>query len=165
MKSYTIYELCRLTGLSARTIRGRAAYGIIRHPVFAGAVTTYPRESLARLLAANEWRKQGLSFFNIRKELNKCTEAELESHAAVVDPIAEESAAVAEAAPAVTGNGAPSAAPAGTRAPGRAAPTDGGERWIRFALVPGLELTLKEGASELATRLAGEIRGRYGAMG
>jgi DNA-binding transcriptional MerR regulator len=160
MKDYSLAELERLTGYSGRRIRQYMKAGCIKAPELAGSRTRYSRDTLGRLVFIAELRKGRVSVREVKEVVRELTEGEIQAWAESVDPVlpvlypvqppvATPPPVVAAAAPVVA-----------AAAPVAALPV-GGQRWIRFGLVPGLELLLLEDGGELATRLAEEIRAKY----
>lgn len=68
--SYTIDQIARATGLTARTIRHWTARGLLEAPPFRAAATRYGRDHLARLLAIQELRTQNVRLDVIRARLD-----------------------------------------------------------------------------------------------
>ena len=151
-------ELVELSHLSPRTVRGYMLRGMIPRPEAGGALTKYSRETLGRLGVILQLREEGLSLAAIQKDFE---EHDFESYAELLDPLEPEPASCrAPSLPALVPRAVPS--PATPATPGSRAASDGiGERWVRVELVPGLDLMLREGASDLAQRLASEIGQKY----
>lgn len=148
--SFDIRALTKRTGFDARTVRRYAQRGLIPRPDFAGKDTRYGREHLVRLLAIRKLSERTLRLDALRAELSQRTFEELESLAGFTP---------STSAPTPT-NASPGAT---ISKPGAAPKSLAGERWLRIALLPGLELMMRDGAPELVTRIATEIRERYAA--
>lgn len=69
-ESYTIDQIARATGLTARTIRHWTARGLFEPPPFQAAGTRYGREHLARLRAIQQLREQNVRLDVIRARLD-----------------------------------------------------------------------------------------------
>ena len=137
---YTVTELAQAGGVGIRTIRHYVAEGLLEKTAFEGPNTRYGREHLVIVLAIRKLKESGVRRLpEIKRRLAGLSVEEL----------------AREVLPAPAAPAAPAAAPA---------PSSGvaGEAWRRVELIPGLELWAREGAGEVVTRLAGEIRERYG---
>ena len=156
-KTWTLAELAAETGVAPRTIRHYLARGLLPPVELHGARTVYGREHWLRLLAVRNHVKEYRSLLLAREDLRRASTAELERLAGIApepapappEPAPPEAAEIAAPSPAAAvedGDGAPS-----------------GERWERFALLPGLELHLRGDATPIVRHLAREIHERYGA--
>jgi DNA-binding transcriptional MerR regulator len=171
VKDYSLADLSRHTGYSARRIRQYIQSGLLPRPKLAGSRTRYSREALGRLAAILAWRKDGLGSPQIKREVRALAPSKVEEWAALYDPEAPSEDADAKAeAEAGQKSSSPATMPAPT-APGPSAPPAPpsplvvGERWVRVPLVPGLDLMMLEGSGELVARLAHEIQAKYRATG
>lgn len=132
---YTIGQLAREAGVSARTIRAWYSEGLFVPPPFAGPSTRYEREHRLRILAIQKMRREGLRMAAIKPRLTKMSLAEVESFLAP-----------------------PAAAPR----PPPPEPTYVAERWERIVLVPGLEVHVNGAGGPILRRMAQEIVGYFG---
>ena len=62
---FSLEELCRLTGLSRRTVRYYIQLGLVDRPDGAGRGARYRSRHLEQLIAAHTWRRAGLSLERI----------------------------------------------------------------------------------------------------
>ena len=69
-ESYTIEQIARATGLTARTIRHWTARGVLEPPPFRAAATRYGRDHLERLRAIQQLREQNVRLDAIRARLD-----------------------------------------------------------------------------------------------
>jgi Ca-activated chloride channel family protein len=141
--SLKLDELATLAGTSPRTVRYYVQRGLLPAPAFRGKDTAYTREHLARLRAIRRLQERFLPLDAIQAELAGRTLVEIEA-------IADGAAQLAAAAPVA------SEVPAGD------VPMAGADAyaacWVRWSLLPGLELSVAEGAADEVRELAEEIR-------
>ena len=79
----SLQELATLTGLEVRTIRSWIQAGLVQRPEKLGRNSTYPRETLTRLLAVKSMRNQfGMALSAIRMELTTADPARIAEYAA-----------------------------------------------------------------------------------
>jgi DNA-binding transcriptional MerR regulator len=146
-------DLARLTGIPGRTIRSYIEAGLLPKPRFASNATAYSRETLGLLGVIRRARDEHrMTLTGIKPKLRAMTPEQVEEWAEELDPTSQASEGVEAPAPVRT-----SAAPA----PAAPLPLDASERWLRVALIPGLELMMREGSGELVARLAREIQTKY----
>jgi DNA-binding transcriptional MerR regulator len=136
-REYTVRELANAIGVQPSTIHRYLQAGVLPKPPVRGRLTRYSEEHLVRARAISEMTSRKLSFETIKERL------ELEA------------AARAEAEAKARSESAPVGGPDGTMS------LAGAERWSRIALLPGLDLVLRDGATELVQRIASEIAQRY----
>jgi Ca-activated chloride channel family protein len=137
-------ELATLAGTSPRTVRYYVQRGLLPAPAFRGKDTAYTREHLARLRAIRRLQDRFLPLDAIQAELAGRTLAEIEA-------VADGAAHLAAAAPLPSEVHAADVPLAGADAYGAA-------RWVRWSLLPGLELSMAEGAEDEVRELAEGIR-------
>ena len=133
---YLIDELARVSGATPRAIRYWVRRGVLASPHARGPNTRYAPACVARIAALRVLQAQGASLREVRKRFDNATPAEIE---AIVHP------------PAPTPTHPPAAAPAAHA-----------ERWQRFAIAPGLELHLRDGAGDAVAAHANENATRWG---
>jgi len=141
-------ELADRHGISTRTIYHWIDQGLVPGVPYQGRQTRYGREPQARVAAIRKLRKESVPFPKIAAMLAKMTLAQIEALTGIAPPQAP---APPPAPPPV----APPAPPPVAVGPVVL------ERWGRVALLPGLELTLREDASPVVKRVAAEIAERY----
>jgi DNA-binding transcriptional MerR regulator len=146
MEDYSMDDLVRLSGSSARAIRYYIQRGLLSRPTLAGRATRYSRETLGRLAFIRHLRDdEDLALKHIKRGVREFAPGESEYWASRLDPGAD-----AE----------PLALP-----PDAAAPLAVAERWGRVPLAPGLDLVLRDGASAEVVQLAAEIQAMVRARG
>jgi DNA-binding transcriptional MerR regulator len=135
----TIEQLIERVGdITPRGIRYYIQRGLLPRPVFRGPGTVYPLEYVARIQAIRRLQGEHRSLEFIKKRL-----ARLDADA--IRRIAE-------------------GAPVAVSKPGPVEPTSpaarrpGGGLWVRWELVPGLELSMSEGADAATRALAEALR-------
>jgi DNA-binding transcriptional MerR regulator len=165
--TYTLDELVRAAGITARTARYYLERRVLPAPVHRGLRTTYTEDHLLCLKAIRRLRSvERLQLEAIRKRLSTASPAEIRSLAEA--PSAERTGvptvaippAMEASAPATQANPDLSFAAIREATAGQAA--SGGQVWERFELLPGLELHVKKDPGALVQRLAREIREQYG---
>jgi DNA-binding transcriptional MerR regulator len=155
-----IHALVKRTGIDARTIRRYAERGLIPRPDFAGKKTRYTHEHLVRLLAIRKLYETSAQLSVIQAELAKRSFAELEVLVGLAAPAEADKPVEVVAAPAPRDASATAIAPPASR--GSASDfMSKGERWRKVALLPGLELMMREDATEFVRKVAREIEERY----
>jgi DNA-binding transcriptional MerR regulator len=139
---YTIHDLVARTGVATRTIRRYIAQRVLPKANGYGRAARYGETHLKRLLVAKKLRSDGLDNFNIPRWVREMTPEEIDLELAPPEGAARSPTAVEEES---------------TR------PRDASShsRWLRIALVPGLELFVREGSGAVVDRLAAEIEERY----
>jgi DNA-binding transcriptional MerR regulator len=143
-----IHALVKRTGIDARTIRRYIERDLLPRPDYAGRNTRYTHEHLVRLLAIKKLYETHARLSVIKAELTKRTFPELEAMVGLASP-------------------PPPAPPKPTKpvevvaAPAAREPPVSGERWVKVAILPGLELMMREDATELVRRIAREIEKKY----
>lgn len=142
-EGYTIDELAREAGVTPRAIRYWVRREVLPRPKFRASATRYGAEYVARIGALKALQRQGLDLREIRRRLENLAPAEVEQLAA------------STMAPAK----APDAPPAALHAALVA------ERWHRVVLIPGLELSLREGMGPAVVKMANEIASQFGKGG
>jgi Ca-activated chloride channel family protein len=148
-------ELARQAGTSPRTVRYYVQRGLLPAPGFRGRDTAYGAEHLARLRAIRRMQERYLPLDAIEVELAGKSLAEIERLAEGGAPVSEPSPrSVVPTPPAVSPRPPPASGGAYRRPAER--PLEG-RAWLRFALGPGLELHLDEGADPATRALAEEI--------
>ncbi len=144
-----IHDLVRISGVARRTIHRYIAGRVIPRGSGAGRGTRYGWPQLARLLFAKLLRGEGTDPINIPYHVKKTKLEVIEERLVEARIVASDAAPVATP-PAARGT------PAGP-APALAA----AERWMRVPVMPGLDLVVREDASEIVRRVAAEVQARY----
>ncbi len=165
--TYTLDELVRAAGITARTARYYLERRVLPAPVHRGLHTTYTENHLLCLKAIRRLRSvERLQLDAIRKRLSAASPEEIRSLAEA--PSVERPGVPTVAIPTVAEPSAPAtqANPDRSVAVIREVTTgqigSGGQVWERFELLPGLELHVKKEPGPLVLRLAREIREQYG---
>ncbi len=146
VQGFTAAQLGAKVGISARTVRYYAAQRVLPAPQFRGAGTRYVHEHLVRLAAIRYLlRDHRRTLTQIRLLLASKSPAELERMAAQVLP---ELAATA-----------PRAVPGASTAPTAhaALATWNTSTWQRVTALPGVEVHLQDGATEVAIEIANAL--------
>jgi hypothetical protein len=168
-KDYSLADLQRLTSYSSRNIYRYMDMGLVPRPRHAGSQTRYSRHALGRLLAIAKLRREDkYDTADVEDALRALTDEEAEAYAEACDPlrpvaVATPPAPTPKPAPRDVDAGPVSIELSGPTAPTPAPPAGVPQRWVRIALVPGLELMVYEGGGELVARLAQEIVTKYAA--
>ena len=76
-RTFTIDELCSLTGMNRRTVRYYIQQGLLDRPQGTGKGAWYTRDHLQQLLAIAKWKIAGLSLDRIRELVSSGEEGEL----------------------------------------------------------------------------------------
>jgi hypothetical protein len=141
--TYTISELVAASGYPARTIRQYIQNRVLARPPNHGKSTLYGESYVAALRAIRKLRdeRQASRYEDLRAWFAGKSLAQIESFVTGV-PVAP----------------APPPAPPKVNVPAPAIP---GERWVHVPLVPGMVLLVRDGAPDVVTRLAAEIRAKY----
>ena len=154
MRQYTIKQLVSASGYPERSIRHYILEGMLPRPPYRGKDTVYSDLHLIRLRAITKLRREQKTMHRLeplRAWFKAKSGEEIESFVTGV-PLA-----------------LPAPAPPPEPPPPAPAPTPASElplsseRWLHLPLVPGMVLLVKEGAPAIVTRLAAEIREKYGA--
>lgn len=148
-----IHALEKKTGFDARTIRRYAERGLIPRPDNAGKSTRYTHEHVVRLLAIRKLYETTARLSVIEAELAKRSFSELEAFVGLAPPVNASEPAPREDAPAKS---VAAAVPTASTVP-----ASKGERWVKLPLLPGLELMMRDDATDLVRRIAREIEERY----
>jgi hypothetical protein len=157
-KDYSFSELMKLTGYSDRTIRRYIDLGLVPAPNRQGREARFTREHLGRFWAiACRRREDRWGSPHVASELQDMTLEEALAWAEKRDPLAPSPAA--PRAQVAVANVSPPLPPEVAPARELAEPS----RWGRFPLLPGMDLVVREGASDVVVRLAREIVEKYGA--
>ncbi len=163
-KDYSFSELRELTAYSDRTIRRYIDEGLVPAPKRDGRTARFTREHLGRFWAiACRRREDKWGSPDVASALREMTLEEALEWAEKRDPLAPPAAPMPRASPPQPR--ATGAAPPPTE-PTPGAPSSvlvGPLRWGRVTLLPGMDLVVREGASEIVVRLAQEIVAKYGA--
>ena len=149
MDSLKLDELAEQAGTSPRTVRYYVQRGLLPGPTFRGKDTVYSRDHLVRLRAIKRLQERFMPLDGIQAELARLSQDELEKlaggkHVALLGPPIP----IAPPQPPHPPHPQPAASGA----------VDVATRWTRRELVPGLELSVLEGASDDTRALAEEIR-------
>lgn len=148
MTAFTLTDLARRAGVSARTVRYYIQRGLLPAPIFRGPDTQYDTTHLVGLQAIRVLQDAYWPLDAIASALKGKSEPQLRDIAGGKLP--PSGYAIVERRVS-----APSSA--ATRAPARRA-GPGGRRGTRFRLADGLELWIDEDASDAVQRLASAIR-------
>jgi DNA-binding transcriptional MerR regulator len=90
---YSLADLQQMTGYSGRTIARYIQMGLVPSPKQAGSRTRYSREALGRLLAIAKLRREGKEGTpDVKYELRRLTDEEVEAHAEAHDPLVQRAA-------------------------------------------------------------------------
>ncbi len=169
-KDYSLAELSKLTGYSDRTIRRYVDLGLVPAPKRDGRMARFTREHLGRFWAiACRRREDRWGSPDVRDELQEMTLEEALEWADKRDPLAPSAAPLASSPLASTSVSPQPTAAATIATPAEPTPGAPGAalaeplRWGRIPLLPGMDLVVREGASEIVVRLAREIVAKYGA--
>jgi Ca-activated chloride channel family protein len=127
-------ELVRRSGVSARTVRYYVQRGLLPAPQFRGRDTTYTEEHLVRLQAIRKLQQRFLPLDAIEAELGRRSAEEILKGPERVE----------------VKQGHPYREP-----PVVQQHTD---RWVRWEILPGLEIHLSERADAMTRSLAEELR-------
>jgi DNA-binding transcriptional MerR regulator len=133
---YSSAELERATGFVARTINRYAATGILPPPLPRSRKQRFSHEHYARLVLLGKWAREGKPPTEAGAQLARMSLAEVERAAGL-------------------------AASAPEKPPDPLRGLAVAERFARLTLLPGLDLLLRDDASEVVKRIAGEIATRY----
>lgn len=156
--TFTLRQLLAAAAIAPRTLRSWIQQGIVPAPEFRGPATVYPREALLAATAMRHLRAQGVRHADAAAQVAGASRDRLEAILGIA--ATPQSAPVASVAPPVA---AITASDEG--GPALAAPTTGPrETWHRLALLPGLELHVRDDARAFVQRIADEIVARYGAQ-
>lgn len=132
-------ELAKQSGVSARTVRYYVQRGLLPAPEFHGPDTTYNETHLDRLKAIRKLQERFLPLDAIEAELARASAEEIRK-------LGEDVRKPHEA------TRPPSRERVEPRAPIEAVP------WVRWEIVPGLEIHVSERASAMTRSLAEELR-------
>ena len=155
-----VHALVERTGFDARTIRRYIERGLLPRPILAGRQTRYGHEHLVRLLAIGKLYEKSGRLSVIQAELDKRSFPELEALAGLAEPGEVRGSVGDVVAPAARDASATSVEPAAPRATSMDAPSKG-ERWTKVTLLAGLELMVRDDATDFVRRIAREIEERY----
>ncbi|MGO8999550.1 MAG: MerR family transcriptional regulator [Polyangiaceae bacterium] len=158
MRTFTMHELSKASGFPERSIRQYVLEGMLPRAPYRGKDTLYGANHLTALRAIAKLReeKKVHRLAALRAWFKGKSPAEIESFVTGV-PLAPPAPPDSPPPPPPEPN-----PPAAEPSPFAGGGAGGGERWIHLPLVPGLVLLVKDGAAEVVTRLASEIRSRYG---
>lgn len=141
-EGWLLTELAALANVGPRVVRYYLEQGLMSRPPFYGTATRYGRNHLLRLLAIRRLKyTENLKLAAIKTRLDGMSGAELDAYASTNLP----NPAAAQA----LGITSPTAEPTPAAGSGMT-----GDNWQRVAILPGLELHVKVGASPLVHRLA-----------
>ncbi len=132
--------IARVGNISPRGVRYYIQRGLLPRPVLRGPSTVYPAECVVRVRAIHRLQAAGLSLDEVARRL---AGVDLDAIGRIAEGLPPEKPA-------------PPAEPSPAPAPPARKP--GGGLWVRWELVPGLELTMSEGADEATRALAEALR-------
>ena len=152
MATYTIKQLVSVSRYPERSIHQYVVEGMLPRTEYHGKDTLYGDVHLVALRAITKLRDEHKMhrLAPLRAWFAGKSREEIEAFVTGI-PIAPPASAPA-----------PEPAPAAQET--RALPSEpavAGERWVHLPLVPGMILLVRDGAPEVVTRLAGEIRAKY----
>jgi DNA-binding transcriptional MerR regulator len=142
--TFKLEDLASAAGVSPRTVRYYVQRGLLPAPAFRGRDTAYTDDHLLRLRAIRKLQDRFLPLDAIQAELTRLDEAGLKA-------VVEGSTGMAEATVQM-----PRALPPDPYRPPQVL-LPAGERLTRIELVPGLEISLSDGADARARALFEEI--------
>ncbi|HVY45953.1 MAG TPA: MerR family transcriptional regulator [Minicystis sp.] len=131
----TVAELAAQVRITPRAVRYYVERGLLPAPEFRGSRTRYGKDHLARLFAIVAMRRERLDLDAIGRRLATLTPAELEAY--------------------LPAPPAPPPTPGALAPP--PAPTYASVGWAHVALLPGVELLVREGASPAVRKIVQEI--------
>jgi Ca-activated chloride channel family protein len=137
-------ELAKRSGVSARTVRYYVQRGLLPAPEFRGRDTTYNEEHLHRLKAIRKLQERFLPLDAIENELKRSTAEEIRK---LGEGVQEPKGHPSREMPVQLQN--PCLAP-----PPRATASE----WVRWEIMPGLEIHVSERADAMTRSLAEELR-------
>lgn len=150
---WSLVQLAQLSGTSARTIRLYVQRDLIPRPPFAGSATRYQRRQLTWLCAVRRLRAdEKLGLAAIRTRLHALAASELEALATRDLPAGKLAEALGMSSP------TPQHASVHSPPPRGSAELSHGTRWKRVELALGLELHVREDASERVMDLVKRVR-------
>ena len=148
-------ELAKQSGVSARTVRYYVQRGLLPAPEFRGRDTTYNEEHLHRLKAIRKLQERFLPLDAIETELKRASAEEIrklgegvqEPQKVKAHPYREPSLDPRRGRP-----------PAGAGEPVQLVPRAEATEWVRWEILPGLEIHVSERANAMTRSLAEELR-------
>lgn len=154
---WSLRELAQLSGTAARTIRLYLQRDVLPRPAFAGSATRYQRRQLLWLCAIRRLRAtERLTLAAIRTRLHALAAPELEAFATRDLPAGKLAEALGLRPPA--GPAMPPPAPLAPAPFAIGAELSRAACWRRVELALGLELHVREDASERVIELAQRVR-------
>jgi DNA-binding transcriptional MerR regulator len=136
-------ELAKQSGVSARTVRYYVQRGLLPAPEFRGRDTTYNEEHLHRLKAIRKLQERFLPLDAIETELKRSSAEQIRKLGEGV----QESKGHPYRDPPVQLQNACLAPPSATAT-----------EWVRWEILPGLEISVSERADAMTRSLAEELR-------
>ncbi len=158
MATYTPSQLAEASGVPDRSIRRYVYEGILAFTPYRGKKTTYDEIHLWGLYAMNRLRAEGvyrLDEFKARLSGRSLDELVAIARGTPSSPVGKGATVIASPAPSAVAMEAPAAT---VNAP----PPPAEPRVRRIPLLPGMELVVREDATDLVKRLAAEIHASYG---
>jgi hypothetical protein len=171
MRTLSMKDLAAESGYPERSIRQYVLEGFLPRPPYHGKDTVYSEAHLTGLRAITKLRTEHKMhrLAPLRAWFSGKSAEQIEAFVTGVPIAPPATPAMPPAAP------PPPPPPAPEPARNEAAELEDlaslvsdvteeeGERWLHIPLVPGMMLLVRDGAPEVVQRLAGEIRGKYGA--
>jgi DNA-binding transcriptional MerR regulator len=133
-------ELAKQSGVSARTVRYYVQRGLLPAPEFRGRDTTYNEVHLHRLKAIRKLQERFLPLDAIETELKRSSAEEIRKLGEGV----QESKRESKAHP--------------YREPVQLVPRAEATEWVRWEILPGLEIHVSDRANAMTRSLAEELR-------
>jgi DNA-binding transcriptional MerR regulator len=148
-EGWTLVDFARLLNVQPRTVRHYLEVGVLSRPPFRGTATRYGRGHLLVVLAVRRLQStENLTLDAIRRRLGALEPAELEA-------LATEHLSPGPAATALGIQFAPPPTPSEPKPPFDA---PGTARWIHIELALGLELHVRQDASQTVIALAERVK-------
>ena len=132
-------ELAKQSGVSARTVRYYVQWGLLPAPEFRGRDTTYNEEHLHRLKAIRKLQERFLPLDAIELTLSRSSAEEIRK---LGEGVQEPQKLKAHP----------------YREPVQLVPRAQASEWVRWEILPGLEIHLSERADAMTRSLAEELR-------
>jgi DNA-binding transcriptional MerR regulator len=172
---YTMADLERLAGVSARTIREYIRLNYLQPPTGHGPGATYTEEQMLAAVCVARMRARGVGWDEIAGQVPGWSTAKLRAYVKKTDPVAAKpdppppQASSPLDPPALEGE---PVAPRrrlphghGDKLDHDAAALPEGPRWVLVPLLPGMALMVRDDAAAVVRRAAAEIIERYGTLG
>ena len=159
MATYTTKQLVSASGFPERSIRQYVLEGMVPRPKYRGKDTLYGDAQLIALRAIAKLRKEQ-RMFRLAPLRAWFAGKSASENRGVRNGRSGRSASARRSGGAT--RGATRRAAGGEERTTRLAAARRGGTWIHLPLVPGMTLLVRDGAPEVVTRLAGEIRAKYG---